>query len=245
MNVGIAVVAAVSGYLIGAISFARVVARIVAPGKDVTHTEMPIPGTDSTFRMNSVSATAVSIHLGPKYGCLTSLLDIVKVALPVAVFRFALPDQPYYLIAAVAGMVGHCWPIYYGFKGGGGLSAIYGGLLVISPVGVIATSLGGLLLGLLVFRNGLIVYMAGLWLIAPWLWFTTYDVGHLLYAIAVNVLFFVAMIPEIKTSRDNQRRGIETGMESGMAMTPMGRMTLKLMYRLKLLKPKSPFRADQ
>jgi glycerol-3-phosphate acyltransferase PlsY len=245
MDFGPAIIAALVGYVIGSISFARIVSRFVAPQKDVTHTEMPIPGTDTTFRMHAVSATAVSLHLGPKYGCLTSLLDMLKVALPVALFRFAFPGQPYFLITAVTGIVGHCWPIFYGFKGGGGLSAIYGGMLVVSPLGVIVTGVGGLLLGLLVFRNVLVLYLAGLWLMIPWLWFTAYDMWYLAYAIAVNALFFVAMIPEIKTVRENQKRGIDTDMAAGMDMTPMGRMTMKMMSRMGLMKSKSQHVSDQ
>ena len=238
MDLTLAVVAAAVGYLLGCISFARVVARLIAPNKDVTHTEMSIPGTDATFQMHSVSATAVSIHLGPRYGCLTSLLDMLKVALPTALFRLAFPDQPYFLIAAVTGMAGHCWPIFYGFKGGGGISAIYGGLLVISPIGIVVTSLAGMALGL-VLRSAPLLYLAGLWLIIPWLWLTTRDAWHVMYAVSINILFIVAMIPEIKTTLATRKSGIKSDMATDMAMTPMGRMIMKMMSRTGWIKSRS------
>ncbi len=232
MDPAIALLAAVSGYLLGCISFARIITRRVAPQVDVTQTNMPIPDMDDKIQLRAVSGTAVSIHLGKKYGCLTSLLDMAKVALPVAFFRFAFPGQPYFLITAVTGILGHDWPVFYGFKGGSGLSPTYGGMLVISPVGTIVTAVGGMLLGLFVLRNVVISYLAGLWLMIPWLWFTTYDAWYLAYGVIVNILFFIALLPEIKTVREYQKRGIGTDVATGMDMTPMGRMMSKMMKRL-------------
>ncbi len=239
MEPGIAIAAAVIGYVLGCISFARIIARFVAPQQDVTQTEMPIPGMEDSIRLRAVSGTAVSMHLGARYGCLTSLLDMLKVALPVAFFRFVFPGQPYFLIAAITGILGHDWPVFYGFKGGSGLSPTYGGMLVISPLGTIVTAVGGMLLVLFVFRNVVVLYLAGLWLMIPWLWFTTYDLWYLAYGIIANVLFFIAMIPEIKTVRDYQKRGIGTDLAVGMDMTPMGRMMSKMMKRMGSLKPKT------
>ncbi len=234
MDPAIALVAAVSGYLLGCISFARIIARLVAPQQDVTQTDMAVPGTDVKIQLRPVSGTAVSMHLGPRYGCLTALLDMLKVAVPVAFFRFAFPLEPYLLIPAITGIVGHNWPIFYGFKGGSGLSPTYGGMLVISPLGAIVTALGGMALGLFVLRNVVVLYLAGLWLMIPWLWFTTYDPWYLAYGIIANMLFLVAILPEIKTVRAYQQRGIGTELATGMDMTPMGRMLSKLMKRTEL-----------
>jgi glycerol-3-phosphate acyltransferase PlsY len=163
---------------------------------------------------------------------------MLKVALPTALFRLAFPDQPYFLIAAVTGMAGHCWPIFYGFKGGGGISAIYGGLLVISPIGIVVTSLAGMALGL-VLRSAPLLYLAGLWLIIPWLWLTTRDAWHVMYAVSINILFIVAMIPEIKTTLATRKSGIKSDMATDMAMTPMGRMIMKMMSRTGWIKSRS------
>jgi glycerol-3-phosphate acyltransferase PlsY len=244
MDPTIVIAAAVIGYLLGCISFARIVSRFVAPHKDVTQTDMAIPGTEDKMRLRAVSGTAVSIHLGPKYGCLTALLDMLKVALPVAFFRFAFPGQPYLLIPAITGIMGHNWPIFYGFKGGSGLSPTYGGMLVISPVGAVVTAFGGMALGLFVLRNVVVSYLAGLWLMIPWLWFTTYDLWYLAYGIIVNVLFFIAMIPEIKIVREYQKRGIGTDVAAGMDMTPMGRMMSKMLNRTGVMKRNKTDAAD-
>jgi len=82
----------VAGYLIGAISFTRLIARAVIPEKDISKVEEPVPGTTTTFVMDTVSATTMRIHAGTKYGCLTAIFDMAKVAIPVLTLRWLQPD---------------------------------------------------------------------------------------------------------------------------------------------------------
>ena len=236
MNLLIALLAAVIGYLLGAISFARMIGRLVAPGLDVTRAETTVAGTDEKAPFAPVSATTVSLTLGPKWGMPTALLDILKVALPTLAFRLLYPGTHYFLIVATTGIVGHVWPIYYRFKGGRGISPIYGGMFVIDFVGAWVTSIGGMLFGLFVFRNFGVSFLAGLLFIIPWLWFRTYDVWYLAYGIAANILFVIAMIPEIKQAKEYRRRGIRSTMEEDLDTLPMGRMIAKIANRFGLLK---------
>jgi glycerol-3-phosphate acyltransferase PlsY len=215
--------AAVVGYLCGSISFARLVARIVAPQRDITKTEIEVRGSDEKLQMGSVSATTVSMHLGPRYGFLTVVMDMLKIALPTLVFKRLYPETSSFLLAATAGMIGHIWPVFHRFKGGRGLSAVYGGMFAIDWIGVFATSLGGMFLGLFVLRDILVAYMAGLWLVIPWLWFRTHDLDHLLYGVGVNIIFVVAMIPEIKQYVRFRREGKGGNLSEVIQLTGMGR----------------------
>ena len=235
MDLAIALIAAIVTYLIGSFSFARLIGQLVAPKVDVSHTELPVPGTNESISMRSVSGTSVSIHLGPKWGVLTSLFDMLKVALPTLAFRLLYPGTHYFLISAVAGVIGHNWPLYYRFKGGSGLSAIYGSMFVIDWIGVLVTAFGGMILGMVVIRDVVVSYLAGLWLMIPWLWFRTYDVWYLAYGVAVNVLFVLALLPEIRKVMEYRRRGLG-GTAAEMDVTPMGRMMTKMMNRLGLTK---------
>jgi glycerol-3-phosphate acyltransferase PlsY len=110
------IIAAAAGYFIGSISMARLIVRIFAPGKDITRTEVELEGSDKAFDMGIVSATTVSIHLGSKYGFITMLLDMVKIIVPVLTIKYIYPAHPYFLITAVAGMVGHIWPDIFVFR---------------------------------------------------------------------------------------------------------------------------------
>ena len=63
--------------------------------------------------------------------------------------RLYFHGQSLYMVsAALAGLVGHIWPLYYRFHGGSGYSAILGGLLVIDPLAVLVAPLAGLVLGI-------------------------------------------------------------------------------------------------
>jgi glycerol-3-phosphate acyltransferase PlsY len=231
MSVGIAVLDAVLVYLIGSISFARLVTRFWAPGKDITNFEIPVEGTEDRYKVLSIGANSVSSAHGPKVGMVVSVLDILKILIPTLLFKLIFPEQPSYaLIAAIAGMMGHIWPVYYKFHGGSGFSAILGGLLVIDWLAAFLSPVAGLFLGMIVFRNMVVASLSWLWLLIPWFWWRTDgDIQYILYAVAVNVLFILAMIPEIKMAikYKNEGKYIEYGLGS-LKSHPMGRSMLKI-----------------
>jgi len=246
MNVTTGVLAAAVGYLLGSLSFARLVTRVFAPDQEVTGVEYRVPGTDETVEVQAIHGTAVANRLGSKYGCLTALLDILKVALPALVFRLGYPGTRYFLIAAAMGVVGHNWPVYHRFKGGRGISAIYGGFLVVDWLGTLVTSVVASFLGLVVFKrvlvelSVLVAYAGGIVLMIPWIWFRTYDAAYLAYVVFVNAMFALATIPDIRMMRDVRRRGIEIDMATQMDATPMGRGLRKTEAWFKGLRGGSP-----
>jgi glycerol-3-phosphate acyltransferase PlsY len=69
----------------------------------------------------NAGATNVARVFGVKAGVLTLLGDFVKTGLCLLVGRFLMGYNGV-LIAAMACTVGHCWPIYYGFRGGKGVA---------------------------------------------------------------------------------------------------------------------------
>ena len=234
MSLAIALLAAAVGYLLGSLSFARLVARVVMPGQDISTTEFAVPGADEKVIMTAVSATSISMRAGPKFGCLTTILDMLKVTLPTLAFKVWFPDGYFFLIVATMGVAGHNWPLYYRFKGGRGFSPVFGGLVVIDWIAIPATSLAGMLLGLLVFRDVLIAYMACMWLVIPWLWFRTYDWPYLAYAVAINILFGLAMLPELRQYFKLKQEG-KVDIAAALQTTDMRHMA-KLGKRLGLLK---------
>jgi glycerol-3-phosphate acyltransferase PlsY len=213
--------AAVVGYLIGSISWARIVARRVAPDADISTIAEPVPNTDLVFVSDSISATAARVHLGTRYGCLVAILDILKVAIPTLAFRVAFPDQPYYYVAAFFGLVGHVWPIYHHFKGGRGESAIYGGLLVIAPLGVLVTNLAGAVLGVLAGEL-LVLRWGGLVLMIPWLWWRTASTWALAYIVGVNIIYWWSMRPELRQYVEYQGKGVAPTQEELAEFMAMG-----------------------
>lgn len=197
MDIGIALLAAATGYLFGSISWARIITRLVAPGADISVIREPVPHSDEVFESDSVSATAVRVHVGTRYGCLTAILDMLKVALPTLAFKLWLPETPYFLLVAAMGVVGHDWPLFFRFKGGRGESPILGGLIVIDVVGLVIANLVGFVLGALA-GNILVLRWAGLVLLIPWMWLRFHEWPYFAYMAFVNLIYWIAMAPDLK-----------------------------------------------
>lgn len=231
MNAGQLIFISIISYLIGSLSFARLITYWWSSGKDVTQHEIAVEGTDEKYKVLSIGGNSVGSMLGAKAGMTVGILDILKIFLPTLFIKFYFPEQPvYYLTAAVAGMVGHIWPIYYRFHGGSGFSAIMGGLLVIDWLAIPITPILGLFLGMVVFRNMVVATLSWIWLLIPWLWWRfDGNPAHITYAIVVNILFILAMIPEIKTAMKYRKEGkmVEYGM-GNLKSNPMGRGMLKI-----------------
>ncbi len=222
MNPALAVLAFVVGYLLGAISFARVIARRLSPDKELSAIAVPVPETQEHYIFRSISATTIRMQYGPKYGCMTRALDMLKTLIPTALFRLAYPDAPYYWIVAAAAVIGHNWPIYYRFQGGRGQSPMLGGLLVIDPIGLLVTNVIGLLVGQYVIRRA--VAAGSLWviLLIPWMMWRDTAAG-IAYAVIVNVAYWIAMLPELREYWRLQQQGDLTDIQRETEMWDMGR----------------------
>ena len=105
-------------------------------------------------------------------------------------------------------MAGHNFPIYYRFKGGRGMSTLYGGLLVIDWLSIPVTAIGGTLFGGLLLRDMFFAYTSGILFLIPWLWYRFDSPPYLLYGIVVNLLFWIAMIPELRDYIQKKRAGL-------------------------------------
>jgi acyl phosphate:glycerol-3-phosphate acyltransferase len=234
----------IGSYLIGSISFGRLVTRILRPGTDLQDVKMSVKGADDNFTVTSIGGNTVSLKLGGRAGCVVALLDALKVFLPTLMMRLLYPDQPYFLVAATGGFIGHCWPIYYRFKGGRGISAFYGGLFAFDPLGALVVAFTSLLLAMTIFRkvkvlNVMMMYTGGVILIIPWLLITKDNPAFTIYAIVINVLFYLAMIPDIQQSMSLTKKYGWKNIEVGMDQYPMGQSMEKMFSRFSLKGKKS------
>jgi glycerol-3-phosphate acyltransferase PlsY len=197
MDLLIALSAAVVGYLMGSISFARIVAGRVKPEADITKYVEPVPQSDLVYEDDAVSATLVNLNVGWQYGCLTSILDMLKAILPMLAFWFIFPEKPYYLIVSAAALVGHNWPLYYNFKGGRGESVVYGSMILIDLLGAVVCNIAAVILGLVVGQVH-VVRWGGMALLIPWLWWRTHDPIILIYIIFMNIVFWISMRNDVR-----------------------------------------------
>lgn len=112
----------VLGYAIGSIPFAYMITRW-ATGRDVRREGTGNVGTRNAFRVSRKKWVGIVVLLA----------DMLKGAVPVlAVLASTSADQVFALIPAL--VLGHCYPIWLGFRGGKGLATTAGALLVSFPL---------------------------------------------------------------------------------------------------------------
>lgn len=122
----------VGAYLFGSINFAIIITKIIAK-KDIRD-----------FGSGNAGMTNVLRTLGKGPAVLTILGDVSKGVLAVLVTRllvYLIAGQTdiYFgeYIAAMAALIGHVYPVFYGFKGGKGVLVSAGAMLVLAPVGIL------------------------------------------------------------------------------------------------------------
>lgn len=95
----------------------------------------------------NVGATNVYRVAGKRLGVVTLILDILKGVVPLLALRYLIEIGTIprtgagVSLLALAGLilfVGHCYPVYLGFKGGKGVATALGVFLVLAPPALIA-----------------------------------------------------------------------------------------------------------
>lgn len=108
-------------YLIGSISPALIISRLVEK-TDVRK-----------YGSGNAGATNMVRNFGWLPGLATFALDMLKGATAVLLGKWAGGEMGE-AVAAVAAVLGHSYPIYYGFRGGKGVSTSMGAMLAIVPL---------------------------------------------------------------------------------------------------------------
>jgi glycerol-3-phosphate acyltransferase PlsY len=125
----------VTAYLLGSIPFGLILGKIFGSG------DVRKEGS------GNIGATNVARVAGPLAGILTLLLDGAKGAAAVLLAEhYSNGSAMWMIIAGLAALVGHCFPIWLKFKGGKGVATAAGVYLALSPFAFLA----GLILFILV-----------------------------------------------------------------------------------------------
>ena len=102
------------------------------------------------------------------------------------------------------------------FRSGGGNSSIMGMLLAISPLGLVITHAGGMLIGLFA---PIFSFAGGIALTIPW--FAIRDgifSPEVVFALAITVLYVLAELPEMRQIGELKRQGHELDMRHVVSM---------------------------
>jgi glycerol-3-phosphate acyltransferase PlsY len=115
-------VAVGAGYALGTVPSADVVARLATGGA----TDLRAAGSGNPGAANAIAA------LGKVWGSVVLAGDIAKGAL-ACVVGGRLAGAPGANLAGTAAVVGHCWPVWTGFRGGKGVAVSSGQCLATFP----------------------------------------------------------------------------------------------------------------
>lgn len=111
----------ISAYLLGSIPFALVVGKLFFQADIRNH------GSGNLGATNSVRI------LGKKAGLMVLSGDVSKGALAASLpILFHLDIEPLYV--GFVAVIGHCFPIFAGFKGGKAVATTFGVLLFVNPL---------------------------------------------------------------------------------------------------------------
>ncbi|MDQ2720030.1 MAG: glycerol-3-phosphate 1-O-acyltransferase PlsY [Bacteroidota bacterium] len=174
----------ITAYFIGSIPTALIVSKSFFE-IDIRDYGSGNMGATNTFRV-----------LGPKFGTIVMVGDMLKGILAVALYNLL----PYYLTneldrtnlmigLGLAAVIGHIYPIWAGFRGGKGVATLFGMILAIQPV-VALNCVGVFLLVLYLTRYvSLSSIIAGVALPICVLWiYNEKEVFYRVFAVAVAAL---------------------------------------------------------
>jgi len=152
--------ALIVAYLIGSIPFGYMFARL--KGVDLR-----------AIGSGNIGATNTGRALGKPLGFLAFLLDFAKGYLPVRFLApfliYGIPSQSALVLVGAAAVIGHCWPVYLGFRGGKGVATGCGAVIALSPMTFV---IGGVVFILTALGGGFMslasIAMAATFVVAAW-----------------------------------------------------------------------------
>jgi glycerol-3-phosphate acyltransferase PlsY len=130
-DVSVLVLLGLGGYLIGSLSFAVIVSRVMGLDDPRTYGSQN-PGATNVLRSGNKKAAVATL-----------LFDALKGYFPVLLVKWYGPafgwDDQAVALVAISAFVGHLWPVFFAFKGGKGVATAAGVLFGVEPLLGLAT----------------------------------------------------------------------------------------------------------
>jgi glycerol-3-phosphate acyltransferase PlsY len=145
------------GYLSGSLPFAIWITRLVK-GVDVRDAGSGHATTTNTIR-----------QAGFLPGALVFVLDVAKGFGPTWLALKAAPVVWIVPLTAAMAVIGHCWPVFAGFRGGMGLAPANGGMMAAAPLAILIVYATLALLTLILRHSARASVVTGI-LFTPLLW---------------------------------------------------------------------------
>ena len=130
-DASVVVLLTLGAYLVGSLSFAVIVSRVMGLDDPRTYGSQN-PGATNVLRSGNKQAAMATL-----------LFDALKGYFPVLLVKlygpaFGLDDRAVALVA-ISAFIGHLWPVFFAFKGGKGVATAAGILFGVEPLLGLAT----------------------------------------------------------------------------------------------------------
>ena len=133
-NIPVLILCCIISYLLGSVSSGILVSKI-AKGPDLR-----------TVGSKNTGASNVQRTMGWKYGLITFFADAIKGVISCLIAELLTGDHIASLVAGLCCVIGHNWPVFFGFKGGKGVATTGGVMLYCFPVPALFCIAGTVLL---------------------------------------------------------------------------------------------------
>lgn len=164
-------------YLFGSINFAILFAKLF---------KLQDPRTVGS---NNPGATNIARYANKYVAGLVLFADGMKGAIVVFVASLLIGSREWALIALAGVIIGHVFPVFYGFKGGKGVATSFGGLYFYAPLETFVITV----IWLVTYRIFKISFMGALtsFLLLPIIFFLT---GRMIFEIVFTILLLMAIL---------------------------------------------------
>ncbi len=118
----IGIVLCMVAYLLGSVSFSILISSFFGV-KDIRNHGSGNAGSTNVLRT-----------VGKKAAAMTLLCDVLKGVLPVVIAFFVCAEHKlqFMLLSAFSAIIGHIYPVFFGFRGGKGVATSFGAVIAIS-----------------------------------------------------------------------------------------------------------------
>lgn len=174
MDIGLFILA----YLFGSISSGIIACKAF---------DLPDPRTKGS---NNTGATNILRIGGKKIASIVLIFDIFKGIIPVAIAIYLGFDLFGLIVVGIFAMIGHIFPIFFGFKGGKGVATFIGILLMVNLYSGLSFLAIWLFVAKILKISSLSALIATL-LISPIFYFWTSDIDASLLIFVISVLIFI------------------------------------------------------
>ena len=156
-----------AAYLLGSVPMAYILGRLVA-GIDIRE-----------YGSGNVGTSNFAMHVGKKWIVPLVMIDVfVKGTLPVVAAGPMMLDvgSTTAVLASLAAICGHNWPVFLKFSGGRGLAVGLGALLAYGiPLFVLWASIPGIVFTLTPWRDSAVLWLLATLLLPIWVLWAGYD----------------------------------------------------------------------